>query len=117
MKVKWKLFEVVSKMDNTLTPSINYYGDKVRLKFTRSVLQQKTVTYRHKKVAKIYVVSGITNFHNINSYLTLENVLFGAAKLQKVDTDKHRYFRYGIGFDRHGIFRSKWRNWQKCIIF
>ena len=117
MKVKWKLFEVVSKMDNTLTPSINYYGDKVRLKFTGSVLQQKAVTYRHEKVAKIYVVSGITNFHNISSYLTLENVLFGAAKLQKVDTDKHRYFRYGIGFDRHGIFRSKWRNWQKCIIF
>ena len=31
MEVKGKLFEVVSKMDNTLTPSVNYYGDKVKI--------------------------------------------------------------------------------------
>ena len=30
--------EVVSISDNTLTPSVNYYGDKVRLRFTGSVL-------------------------------------------------------------------------------
>ena len=54
---KWKSkglsnenLEVVSKTDNTLTPSINYYGDKVRLRFKGSVLQQKTVTYSHKKL-------------------------------------------------------------------
>ena len=42
---KWKSkglsnesIEVVSKTDNTLTPSINYYRDKARLKFTGSVL-------------------------------------------------------------------------------
>ena len=42
---KWKSkglsnesLEVVSTPNNTLTPSINYYGDKVRLKFTGSVL-------------------------------------------------------------------------------
>ena len=53
---KWKSkglskesLEVVSTSDNILTPSINYYGDKVRLKFTGSVLQQKIVTYSHKK--------------------------------------------------------------------
>ena len=49
--MKWKSkglsnesLEVVSTSNNTLTPSVNYYGDKARLKFTRSVLQQKTVT-------------------------------------------------------------------------
>ena len=48
--IKWKLnglsnesLEVVSTSDNTLTPSINYYGDKVSLKFTGSVLQQKKI--------------------------------------------------------------------------
>ena len=48
---KWKskgLFneslEVISTSGNTLTPSINYYGDKARLKFTGSVLQQKAIT-------------------------------------------------------------------------
>ena len=33
--------EVVSTSDNTLTPSVNYYRGKVRLRFTESVLQQK----------------------------------------------------------------------------
>ena len=53
---KWKSeglsnesLEVVSATSNTLTPLVNYYGDKVRLRFTRSVLQQKTITYSHKK--------------------------------------------------------------------
>ena len=48
---KWKSkgisnenLEVVSTSNNSLTPSINYYGDKARLRFTGSVLQQKTVT-------------------------------------------------------------------------
>ena len=44
-----KSLEVVSTTDNTLTPSVNYYGDKVRLRFTGNVLQQKTVIYSHKK--------------------------------------------------------------------
>ena len=35
-----KSLEVVSISDNTLTPSTNYYGDKARLRFTGSVLQQ-----------------------------------------------------------------------------
>ena len=42
---KWKSkglsnesLEVVSTSDNTLTPSVNYYGDKARLRFTGSVL-------------------------------------------------------------------------------
>ena len=45
---KWKSkglsnenLEVVSKTDNILTSPINYYGHKVRLRFTGSVLQQK----------------------------------------------------------------------------
>ena len=48
---KWKSkglsnesLEVVSRSSNTLNPLINYYGEKVRLRFTGSVLQQKTVT-------------------------------------------------------------------------
>ena len=52
---KWKSkglpnesLENVSTTRNTLTPSVNYYGDKIRLSFTGSVLQQKTVTYSHK---------------------------------------------------------------------
>ena len=43
-------FEVVSTSDNTLTPSVNYYGDKVRLRFTGSVLQQKKLHTVIKKL-------------------------------------------------------------------
>ena len=81
-----KSLEVASTSDNTLTPSINYYEGKVRLRFTGSVLQQKTVTYRHKKVVNLYVVYEITNFHGIDSYPILANALFGAVKLKKTMT-------------------------------
>ena len=97
--------EVVSRTDNTLTPSINYYGDKVRLRFTRSVLQQKAVTYSHEKIVNLYVVYEITNSYNTGNYPTLENALFGAIKLtENAEIDKCRYFGYQTGFDRHGIY-------------
>ena len=110
--IKWKSkglsnesLEVVSTSNNSLTPSINYYGDKARLRFTGSVLQQKTVTYSHKKVVNLYVVYEITNFHSIDSYPTLTNVLSGAVKLTKnADIDKYKYSGYGIGFDGHGFY-------------
>ena len=109
---KWKSkglsnesLEVVSTSDNTLTPSVNYYGDKVRLRFTGNVLQQKTVTYSHKKVLNLYVVYEITNFHDIDSYPTLTNALFGAVKLTKnTDIDKYKHSSYGIGFNGHGFY-------------
>ena len=36
-----EILEVVSRSDHTLIPSINCYGEKVRLKFNGSILQQK----------------------------------------------------------------------------
>ena len=99
--------EVVSTSDNTLIPSVNHYGDKVRLRITGSVLQQKTVTYSYKKVANLYVVYEIINFHNIDSYPTLTNALFGVVKLTKnADIDKYRYSGYGIGFDGKGFIHT-----------
>ena len=85
--------EVVSTTSNTLTPCVSYYGDKVRLRFTGSVLQQKTVICSLIKVVNIYVVYEIPNFHDIDSYPTLTNALFGAVKLtNNADIDKYRYF-------------------------
>ena len=109
---KWKSkglsnesLEVVATSSNTLNPLINYYGDKVRLRFTGSILQQKIVKYSHKKVVNLYVVYEITNFHGIDNYPTLANALFGAVKLTKnADIEKYKYSGYGIGFDGHGFF-------------
>ena len=67
-------------------------------------MQQKTVTYSHKKVVNIYVVYKIINFHDIDNYPTLKNALFGAVKLTKNGhIDKYKYFGYGIGFDGYGF--------------
>ena len=121
---KWKSkglsnesLEVVSKTDNTLTPSVNYYRDKARLRFTGSVLQQKTVTYSHKKVVNLYVFYEITNFHDIDYYTTLANALFGAVKLTKnTGIDKYKYFGYGTGFDGHEYFSRPSRGDGKNVI-
>ena len=83
---KWKskglsneILEVVSTTRNTLTPSVSYYGDKVKLRFTGSFLQQKQLHTGHKKIVNIYVAYEITNFPNIHSYPTLDKVLFRAV--------------------------------------
>ena len=67
-------------------------------------MQQKIVTYSHKKVVNLYVVYETINFHGISNYPMLTNLLFGAVKLTKnADIDKYKYSRYGIGFDGHGF--------------
>ena len=111
--------EVVFTTSNTLTRSVNYYGDKVKLRFTGSVLQQRKVTYSHIKVVNLYVVYEITNFHGIGSNPTLTNELFGAVKLTKnADIDKYRYFGYGIGFDGKGFYsHPSGRTGRNVIIF
>ena len=109
---KWKSkglsnenLEVISAIDNTLTPSVNYYEDKIRLKFTKSVFQQKQLHTVIKKVVNLYVVCEITNFHVIDNYPTLANPLFGAVKSTKnADIDKYKYFGYGIRFDGKGFY-------------
>ena len=35
--------------DNSLTPELNYYGTKTRLKFTGSCLRQPNISYTHAK--------------------------------------------------------------------
>ena len=41
--------------DNSLTPALNYYGNKTRVKFTRSCLKQSKILYNHEKVVNIYL--------------------------------------------------------------
>ena len=42
--------------DNRLTPELNYYGNKVRAKFTGGCLKQPKISYTHIKVVNIYIV-------------------------------------------------------------
>ena len=42
--------------DNSLTPALNYYDTKTRVKFTENCLKQPKISYTHGKVVNIYIV-------------------------------------------------------------
>ena len=42
--------------DNSLNPALDYYGIKIRVKFTASCLKQSQISYNHGKVVNIYIV-------------------------------------------------------------
>ena len=41
--------------DNSLTPELNYYGTKTRVKFNGSCLQQSKISYTHSTIVNIYI--------------------------------------------------------------
>ena len=91
--------------DNSLTPLIDYRGNKIRMKFTGSCFQQHKVSYTHGTIVNICIVNklGASGPHSDNP--TLKNSLFGAVRLTKnADIFKYRYSGYGIGFDRKSSF-------------
>ena len=87
-------------------PSINYVGNKIRVKFTGSCSKQSNkLTDTHGKVVNIYIVYELGASTPNDNDPTLKNCLFGAATLTKnADIDKYGYSGYGIGFDRRGSF-------------
>ena len=61
--------------DNSLTPELNYYGKKVRVKFTGSCLKQPKISYTHEKVVNIYVLYELGGSTSHNNEPTLKNYL------------------------------------------
>ena len=105
--------------DNSLTPILNYYGTKTRVKFTGSCLKQSKISYTHGKVVNIYIVYELgASSSNVNDP-TLKKCLFGAVALTKnADIDKYGYSGYGIGFDRRGSFSFQGGGYgQNVLIF
>ena len=91
--------------DNSLTPELNYYGTKIRVKFTRSCLKQSDHIFTHKKVVNIYIAYELAASSSHDSDPTIKNCLFGAVTLTKnADIEKYKYSGYGIGFDRRSSF-------------
>ena len=96
-------FKLPTTSDNGLNPTLNYYGTKIRGKFTGSCLKQLKITYNHGKVVDIYIVYELGASSSPFDDPTLKNCLFGAVTLTKnADIDKYGYSGYGIGFDRRG---------------
>ena len=91
--------------DNSLTPGLNYYGTKTRVKFNGSCLQQSKISYTHSTIVNIYIVYELGTSGSRNDGPTLKNCLFSAITLTKnTDIDKDKYSGYGVGFDRRSSF-------------
>ena len=92
--------------DNSLTPLIDYYGSKVRVKFNKSCLKQSNnLTYDYGSRVNIYIIYELGASSSNDSNPTLKNCLFGAVTFTKnADIEKYWYSGYGIGFDRRGSF-------------
>ena len=97
--------ENIDPPTTSLSPSINYVGNKIRVKFTGSCLKQPKISYTHGKVVNIYIVYELgASSSNVNDP-TLKKCLFGAVSLTKnADIDKYGHSGYGIGFDRRSSF-------------
>ena len=103
--------------DNSLNPALNYYGTKIRVKFTGSCLKQSKISYTHGKVVNIYIVYELAASSSHDSDPTIKNCLFGAVTLTKnADIDKYRYSGYGIGFDRRSGFLFPGGGFDQNII-
>ena len=85
----------------SLSLSINYVGNKIRVKFTGSCLKQSNkLTYTYGKVVNIYLVYELGASSSSDNDPTLKNCLSGAVTLTKnADIDKYGYSGYGFGFD------------------
>ena len=92
--------------DNSLTPLIDHYGIKERLKLNRSCLKQSnkfTYDYGHK--VNVYILYELSASSSNNSDPLLKNCLLGAVTLTKnSDIEKYGYSGYGNGFDRRSGF-------------
>ena len=89
----------------SLTPLIDYYVSKVRVKFTGSCLKQPKLSYTHGKVVNIYIVYELGASSSHNNDPTLKSCLFGAVILTKnADINKYGYTGYETGFDGRSSF-------------
>ena len=94
-----KIAKPPATSDNSLTPLIDYHGNKIRIKFTGSW------SCTHGTIVNIYIVYELGASSPHNNDPTLKNCLFGAVTLTKnADIDKYGYSGCGIGFDRKSNF-------------
>ena len=87
--------------DNSLTPALNFYGTKTRVKFTGSCLKRSKVSYNHGKLVNIYIIYELGASSSHINYPTLKSAV---TLTKNADIDKYGYSGYGIGFDRRKSF-------------
>ena len=103
--------ENIDPPTTSLSPSINYVGNKIRVKFNGSCLKQSNkLTYTHKTIVNIYIVYELGASSSRNNDPTLKHFLPGTVSLTKnADIDRYGYSGQGIEFDRRpSFFISRW---------
>ena len=108
-----------STSDNSLTPTLSYYGTKKRVKFTQSCLHQPRVPYTYGAIVNIYIVYELGASSSNDNDPMPGSSLFGAVRLAKnAYIDKYGYSGYGIGFDRRSSISFPGGGFgQNVIIF
>ena len=102
--------------DNSLSPLIDYLGDKISLKFQGSCLKQPKRTYTNEKTVNIYIAYELGVFSSFNNDPTLKNSRGSITK--NAHTDKYQYLDCGTGLDRKSSFSFPGGEFgQNVIIF
>ena len=71
---------------NSLSPLIDYLGNKIRPRFTGGCLkQQNKLTYTHGTIVNIYIVYELGASSSFNDETALKTSLFGAVKLININ--------------------------------
>ena len=73
----------------------------MRVEFKGDFLKQDKVTFNPNSVVNLFFVFDLDRWpQDLNADFSLKDCLFGAVKFTKnVDSDKHSYLGYGMGFD------------------
>ena len=69
-------FKAISTSDNSLNPTLSYYGVKIRVKFTGDCLKQPKITYTHGKVMNIYFIYELGASSSNNSDPTIKKIVY-----------------------------------------
>ena len=69
-------FKAISTSDNSLNPTLSYYGTKIRVKFTGDCLKQPKITYTHGKVMNIYFIYELGASSSNNSDPTIKKIVY-----------------------------------------
>ena len=98
-------------------PKLLWNNSRLRLRSEESCLKQIDATpFPPKNLVNLFIAYELDRWsRDLNTDFTLKRCLFVAVKLTKnADPDKHKYRRYGIGFDLRSEFLlsdgSMWKN-------
>ena len=112
--------DAISIATPSLQPLIDNGRMSIRLK-SAYFKQMRLLRPNNDNIVNIYIVYLIDPISNSrNTDYTVQNALFGGAKITKNDTDtsEHKYEGYGICFDEGGMFSmGNINNGRNALIF